>query len=195
GAGDGGGDAVRPRRAVEPARSRRSRHPAARREAEGDRRTSRQNDSMMTRRVAALAVFLLTAAPAAAADGGIGIVGTDTSHVTAFTQMLNDPASPDHIAGARVVAAYRGGSPDLPESRNRIDGFTRTLQEKYGVELVGTIAELCQRVDGVMLASVDGRVHLAQAREIIAARKPLFIDKPLASTLADAREIARLAVA
>src|SRR5206468_4052065 len=37
--------------------------------------------------------------------------------------------------------------------------------------------------------------HLPQARAIIAAGKPLFIDKPLASTLADAREIARLAKA
>ena len=51
------------------------------------------------------------------------------------------------------------------------------------------------RVDGVLLTSVDGRVHLAQAREIIAAGKPMFIDKPLASTLDDAREIAPLAKA
>ncbi len=34
---------------------------------------------------------------------------------------------------------------------------------------------------------------LEQARPVIAAHKPLFIDKPLASTLEDAREIARLA--
>ena len=46
--------------------------------------------------------------------------------------------------------------------------------------------------DGVLLESVDGRRHLEQARQVIAAHKPLFIDKPLASTLADAREIARL---
>jgi predicted dehydrogenase len=46
-----------------------------------------------------------------------------------------------------------------------------------------------------MLESVDGRVHLAQARQVIAAHKPLFIDKPLSSSLEDAREIARLAKA
>ena len=55
------------------------------------------------------------------------------------------------------------------------------------------IAELCARVDGVLLTSVDGRVHLAQAREIIKGSEPMFIDKPLAATLDDAREIARLA--
>jgi hypothetical protein len=142
-----------------------------------------------------LVISLGLAAPAAAADLRLGLVGTDTSHVTAFAAAFNDPASPQRVAGARIIAAYRGGSPDLPSSRDRIDGFTKQLQDKYGVEVVGTIAELCARVDGVLLTSVDGRVHLAQAREIIAAHKPLFIDKPLASTLDDAREIARLAKA
>jgi len=141
-------------------------------------------------------IAALSIAPAAgAADLKLGLVGTDTSHVTALAAAFNDPASPQHVAGARIVAAYRGGSPDLPSSRDRIEGFTKQLQEKYGVEIVGSIAELCARVDGVLLTSVDGRVHLAQAREIIAGRKPLFIDKPLASTLEDAREIARLAKA
>ena len=131
--------------------------------------------------------------PAAAQNLRLGIVGTDSSHVVAFTTALNDAAATDHVPGARVVAAYKGGSPDLPSSRDRIEGFARTLQQKFGIEFVDTIAELCKRVDGVLLTSGDGRIHLAQAREIIAAGKPLFIDKPLASTLEDAREIARLA--
>jgi len=142
-----------------------------------------------------LLVSLALAAPAAAADLKLGVVGTDTSHVTGFAAAFNDPASPQHVPGARIVAAYRGGSPDLPSSRDRIDNFTNQLKTKYGVEIVATIAELCARVDGVLLTSVDGRVHLAQAREIVAARKPMFIDKPLASTLNDAREIARIAKA
>lgn len=146
----------------------------------------------MTKAVAA-ALVLLTSTSAFAADLRLGIVGTDTSHVIGFATAYNDTSAPDHVPGARVVAAFKGGSPDIPASRDRIDGFTRQLQEKYGVEIVATIAELCRRVDGVLLTSNDGRVHLAQAREIIAARKPLFIDKPLASTLEDAREIARLA--
>jgi hypothetical protein len=142
-----------------------------------------------------LTLTLALAASAPAADLRLGLVGTDTSHVVAFATAFNDPASPDHVPGARIVAAFRGGSPDLPSSRDRIDGFTSQLRDKYGVEIVDTIEELCRRVDGVLLTSVDGRVHLAQAREIIRGRKPMFIDKPLASTLEDAREIARLAKA
>jgi predicted dehydrogenase len=44
-----------------------------------------------------------------------------------------------------------------------------------------------------MITSVDGRVHLAQAKPVLAARKPLFIDKPFTASVRDAMEIARLA--
>jgi hypothetical protein len=140
-----------------------------------------------------LALIGLLALPAFATELRIGIVGTDTSHVTAFTKMLNDPRASDHVAGARVVAAYKGGSADIDESRNRIDRFANELQDKWQVKIVDSIDDLCKQVDAVLLTSVDGRVHLAQARVVIQAHKPLFIDKPLASTLEDAREIARLA--
>src|SRR5713226_6258059 len=143
----------------------------------------------------ALLYFFAIASIASPADLRLGIIGTDTSHVTAFTKLLNDPAAPDHVPGARVVAAYKGGSPDIDSSRNRIERFTQELQDKWHVQIVASIEELCRQVDAVLLTSVDGRVHLAQARPIIAAHKPLFIDKPLASTLEDAREIARLAKA
>lgn len=128
-----------------------------------------------------------------AADLRLGIVGTDTSHVPAFTKLFNDAEAPGHLAGARVVAAYPGGSDDLESSKTRVKQYAAEIHEKYGVEIVGSITELCTNVDAVLLESVDGRKHLEQARQVIAGKKPLFIDKPLASTLEDAREIARLA--
>ena len=137
--------------------------------------------------------LLLTAVPLLAADIRIGIIGTDTSHVPAFTKMLNDPKAPNHIPGARVVAAYKGGSKDVESSYTRVDKFAAEIQKNYGVEIVNDIPTLCSKVDAVLIESVDGRPHLAQARQVIAAGKPMFIDKPLAATLEDAREIARLA--
>lgn len=123
----------------------------------------------------------------------IGLIGLDTSHATAFTQMLNDATRPDHVPGARVVAAFKGGSPDIEASASRIEKFTAELRDTWKIELVDSIEALVTRVDAVMLTSVDGRVHLAQARPVLAARKPLFIDKPLAASLRDAQELARLA--
>jgi hypothetical protein len=117
-----------------------------------------------------------------------GLIGLDTSHVIAFTQILNG----DKTLGVRVVAGFPGGSPDLPDSWNRVKKYTEDLQ-KQGIEIVGSIDELVKKVDVVLLESVDGRPHLAQARPVIAARKPLFIDKPMAASLADVVTIFRLA--
>jgi len=128
-----------------------------------------------------------------AADLKIGMIGLDTSHVPAFTELLNNPAHQQHVPGGRVVAAFKGGSPDIESSSSRVDGFTRQLAEKYGVRIVPTIEELCAEVDVVMLMSVDGRPHLEQARPVIRAGKRLFIDKPLAGSLRDAVAIAALA--
>jgi hypothetical protein len=134
-------------------------------------------------------MLLLLAIPVLAADVRIGIVGTDTSHATAFAKLLNEGTIP----GAKVVAAYKGGSADVESSRTRVDKFAAELTDKYHVEIVTAIAGLCGKVDAILLESVDGRKHLPQMREIVRCGKPVFIDKPLAATLEDAREIDRLA--
>jgi hypothetical protein len=140
-----------------------------------------------------VSLILLSCAAAAAADIRLGIIGTDTSHVVVFTQMFNDPARPDHVPGVRVVAAFKGGSPDIDSSWSRVDNYATELRTKWNITLEPDIPTLCSKVDAILLESNDGRKHLPQAKQVIAARKPMFIDKPLASTLEDAREIARLA--
>ncbi|HLB74389.1 MAG TPA: Gfo/Idh/MocA family oxidoreductase [Sedimentisphaerales bacterium] len=120
----------------------------------------------------------------------LGLIGLDTSHVTAFTNAINKKAS-EH--GCKVVVGFPGGSPDIDSSRNRVEGFTNDLRDKYGVVIVDSIEQLCEKVDGVLLESVDGRPHLKQAEPVIKAGLPLFIDKPMAGNLADVIEIFRLA--
>lgn len=122
----------------------------------------------------------------------VGIIGTDTSHVPAFTKLLNDPKEPGYIPGARVVAAFKGGSADVESSYKRVDNYANEIRDKYGVEIVGSIEELVGKVDAVLLESVDGRPHLAQVRPVFKAKKRVFIDKPFAGSYADAREILRL---
>src|SRR5437773_6263865 len=143
--------------------------------------------------VTLFAIYLLTSPLAAGADLRLGIIGTDTSHVIAFTRILNDASLPDHVDGARVVAAFKGGSKDVKESATRVDKFAEELKTKWKVECTPDIASLCRKVDAVLLESVDGRKHLEYAKAVIAAGKPMFIDKPLAATIEDVREIAKLA--
>jgi predicted dehydrogenase len=122
----------------------------------------------------------------------VGIIGLDTSHVVKFTEFLNRSDHPERVPGARVVAAYPQGSRDIESSVSRVAGYTDTLRG-MGVEIVPSIDALVERVDAVLLESNDGRVHLEQAVPVLAAGRRLFIDKPMAASLADAIAIFRLA--
>jgi predicted dehydrogenase len=61
--------------------------------------------------------------------------------------------------------------------------------EQLQIELVDSIDALIKKVDVVLVLSIDGRPHWEQARQVIEAGKPLYIDKPVAASLADARRI------
>ena len=127
----------------------------------------------------------------------VGIVGLDTSHCPAFTRLLNDDAHEYHVPGARVVGAYAGGSELFSLSRDRVEGYTRELRDTYGVRIYDSIPALVGDVDAILLESVDGRQHLEQLGQIVGAcvgdPKPVFIDKPFATSTADAREMVHLA--
>ena len=118
----------------------------------------------------------------------VGIIGLDTSHATAFTRILNDPKAPPELANCRVVAAYPQGSPDIKSSVERVPGYTEEVK-KLGVEIVDSIDALLAKVDAVLLETNDGRPHLEQVRPVLKAGKPVFIDKPISASLADAVKI------
>jgi len=141
----------------------------------------------------AIALWLMILPGVFGAELRIGMIGLDTSHVIAFTKLLNDPNDKNHVPGGKVVAAFKGGSQDIESSSSRVDKYTEQLKKDFGIQIVDTIDELCRQVDAVMLESVDGRPHLEQARPVLKARKPLFIDKPVAGSLRDAITIYRLA--
>ncbi|MCD6408472.1 Gfo/Idh/MocA family oxidoreductase [bacterium] len=123
----------------------------------------------------------------------IGIIGFDTSHVSAFTQLLNDEKNPHRVKGGKVVAGYPSFSEDLEASYSRVEKFKKELVENWNIKLVNSIEELLKNVDAVLLESVDGRRHLKEAIPVIEAKKPLFIDKPLAHNYYEAKKIYEIA--
>lgn len=135
--------------------------------------------------------FLLNAHAADQPPLRAGMIGLDTSHVPAFAKLFNSAKGTGDIAVIRVVAGYPGGT-DIPASRDRVGKFTEDLRS-MGIEIVDTIPQLLEKVDVVLLESVDGRIHLQEATPVIKAGKPLFIDKPVAGSLADALVIYELA--
>ena len=148
---------------------------------------------MHTKRFLWVALTITLATSTQAKDLRIGMVGLDTSHVTAFTRVLNDKTDKNHVPGAQMVAAVKDSSPDVESSYTRVEKYTTELTGKWGVKLYPTVNELCQHVDAVMIENVDGRPHLKHAIDVIKAGKPLFIDKPLAGTLEDCVKIYQLA--
>ncbi|MFO0808331.1 MAG: Gfo/Idh/MocA family oxidoreductase [Gemmataceae bacterium] len=145
--------------------------------------------------VAAVALASSAVAQDAPPQLKAGIIGLDTSHVLAFAKVFHDPKSEAGKLGIRIVAAFPGGSPDVPASHTRVANYTKTMREQYQVEIVDSIDALLAKVDVVLLESVDGRPHLEQVKPVLKAGKPVFIDKPVAGTLADAVAIYRLAEA
>lgn len=120
-----------------------------------------------------------------------GIIGCDTSHVIAFTNIINDPKATGALAKVEVTVAYPGGSPDLPDSANRVDDYVKQLREK-GIKIVKSLEELAKECDVVLLESVDGRPHLEQFKAV-AHGQPIFVDKPAAASLVDVLKIFQVA--
>ena len=152
---------------------------------------------MHTRRVLLRAVFglLVAAAPLQAADQRpfrIGVIGLGTSHAVAFTRALHAEDPPPALRRLQVVAAFPQGSWDIESSVVRIPNNTEAMRS-LGVEIVGSIDQLVEMVDGVLLETNDGRPHLEQALPVLRAGKPIFIDKPLAASLSDVLALYQLA--
>ncbi|MGI6400563.1 MAG: Gfo/Idh/MocA family protein [Thermoguttaceae bacterium] len=147
----------------------------------------------LTGALAALSVVAMTATTAFADDEvfKLGVIGATTSHVPAFVKTVNNPDAQEIFQGFEIVGLYPGGVPDNPNSWDRVERFTRECEEA-GLTIYNTIDELVANVDGILLESVDGRVHLEQAKPVIAAKKPLFIDKPMAASLRDVLDIFKL---
>ena len=116
----------------------------------------------------------------------IGMVGLDTSHVPAFASLLHDATHEYHVPGARIVAAFPGGSPDFDLSANRVGPFTDELRDKRGVvtgvdasvyapSFGGLLAVSALAPEETLLAAVqgitEGVTRLALVEPITAAER------------------------
>ncbi|HEY0826537.1 MAG TPA: Gfo/Idh/MocA family oxidoreductase [Bacilli bacterium] len=108
----------------------------------------------------------------------VGVIGLDSSHSIAFTELLNNIHHPYHVSGGKVVAAYPGGSSDIDISISRVPDYTEQLDNEYGIHMCSSIEEVVEMSDAILLLSLDGRIHAEQFKQIAVLGKPVFIDKP-----------------
>src|SRR5579884_1941725 len=119
----------------------------------------------------------------------LGIVDCDTSHVVAFTRLLHgkDPSGAQRIDDTRIVAAFPGTS--RIKDAEVVEGYVRALREEYGVEIVDHMADLMGKVDAVLVESNEGALHAPHAIPFLEQGIPVFVDKPFAPSVDDARRL------
>ncbi len=114
----------------------------------------------------------------------VGIIGLSV-HTEAFSEMLNAENNNPDISGFTVVGIYHPkGAEDVEFSAESLATWTEN-SKKRGIQIVNSVDKLIAMSDVVMLETNDGRPHLEQLMPVFKAKKPVFIDKPIAANLKD----------
>lgn len=121
----------------------------------------------------------------------IGAIGIDSSHLPEFTRRIKELNDAGGTA-CRVAHFYDPGNhdwqhPDGPEqSRKDVESWKARALE-LGATEAGSMDELLDRVDGVMVLNINGHRHLELAGPALDRGMPTYIDKPMTCSLEEAR--------
>lgn len=111
----------------------------------------------------------------------IGIIGTENSHALAFSRAVNlpDPETKKlRFPDARVVGVMG------PEES------TRQIDEECKVDFIAEKKEdFLGRVDAMIITNRKGSLHFENAAAFLERGMPVFVDKPITSDPASAREL------
>lgn len=108
----------------------------------------------------------------------VGVVGTTSTHADHLVRLLNGRAG----GRSRVVTTAWDRA-----------GAVQGGGERLGVAVARSLEALIDEVDLVLALDRDTDARALVAREALARGLPVFVDKPLAESLADGRALTRLA--
>ncbi len=119
----------------------------------------------------------------------LGVLDFDTSHVVEFTKRLNHIGDKEQwVDGAKVVI----GCPGISKiAADRIPAYRKQMEE-MNVPLVEKPEQLIGKVDGMLIESLQGSMHLERAKPFLETGIPCFIDKPFTCGVEDARRLIEL---
>lgn len=154
----------------------------------------------------AIAMFVTLSTTAVAEDKKlvrVGMLGFDNYQGIAYAHLWNSPKVEGALSLVKCTAVLPVECPDYPESAALTqrwldscakwgDPNTKHLAGYHPIEVVKSVDELLAKVDAVVIASLDGRMHLKQAEPVLKAGKKLFITRPLAGNMADAVAILKM---
>ena len=113
----------------------------------------------------------------------IGIIGSDNSHADRYSELCNMPDDPKlkdlQVPDAKVVALF-----GIPEH----DARTKEVSTKYHIpSVVSSPEEMIGKIDLAICVFRKGSLHAKWSLPVIKAGIPIYVDKPFASSAADAR--------
>jgi predicted dehydrogenase len=122
----------------------------------------------------------------------VGVIGLDTSHSIQFVKRMQDPACPeqDRVPGLKALTCMRFETPF--QDKKGLDERQKEL-EGWGVRVTESFDEAVKGVDALLLEINDPAFHVEYFQRAAALGKPIFLDKPLADSMANARKIVDIA--
>ncbi|MBS0198233.1 MAG: Gfo/Idh/MocA family oxidoreductase [Planctomycetes bacterium] len=116
----------------------------------------------------------------------IGVIGLDSSHTLAFGRRIHELHSNGRTA-YRVTYCWDVPTP-LGLTQSGITELYSALAS-LGMRFAASLEELLSNVDAVMVLTVDGHRHHDLAIEAMSRGLPIFVDKPLTCSAAQAVSI------
>jgi hypothetical protein len=119
------------------------------------------------------------------------MIGLDTSHSVEFPRHFQGDTKAEYrIDGVRVTKAVR--FPSVFQTEEGQDKRQAQLEE-WGVEMVDSVDAAVKHVDGILIEINDPALHLEYFQRVASCGLPVFLDKPLAGSLAEGKAIIDLA--
>src|SRR5699024_2696502 len=105
----------------------------------------------------------------------IGFIGTENSHTDHFIRFLNAESRHPGFTASALAGGRNPRNQDLAAADD--------------LEIVEAPEDLIGRVDAAIISTRDGARHREQAEPLLRAGLPVLVDKPLATSVADAQAI------
>ncbi|MGQ9454472.1 MAG: Gfo/Idh/MocA family protein [Armatimonadota bacterium] len=118
----------------------------------------------------------------------VNILGLDSSHTIEFARRLvaTDCPQDQHVEGATVRKVMRFETPF--QDATGLDMRQKQL-EAWGIKVTTDLADAIDDCDAIILCINDPSLHLEYFCRIANLGKPIFVDKPLADSVANAKQI------
>lgn len=124
----------------------------------------------------------------------VALIGLDTSHTVEFARLMAAPdcRADQKVDGLTAISCLRFSTPFQGE--DGLNQRQKTL-ESWGIKVTADFDEAVEGSDALMLLINDPARHLEYFLRCADLGKMVFIDKPLADSIANGREIYELAKA